>query len=119
MRKPLTLPLILVTLMLVFGFPANAQPTGELSDADMALGYYEPLAQEGSPYAQLAIGEIYFDGNGVPRDLIKAYAWLTVAVMQGADEAGPVRDEAWAGLTAAQQGQAQALSGEYIQAYGP
>ena len=119
MRKTLTLSLILGTLMLAFVLPASAEPAGELSDADMALGYYEPLAQEGSPYAQLAIGEIYFYGNGIPRDLVRAYAWLTVAVMQGVDEAGPVRDEAWAGLTASQRELAQGLAGEYIQAYGP
>ena len=119
MKKLLSFPLFIATLLLVFALPANAEPGRELSEADMALGYYQPLAQDGSPYAQLAIGEIYFYGNGIPRDLVKAYAWLTVAVMQGVDEAAPVRDEAWAGLTAAQREQAQGLAGEYVQAYGP
>ena len=51
---------------------AGAQEPQSISDAEMALGYYQPLAEQGEPYAQLTIGEIYMEGAGVEQDLIQA-----------------------------------------------
>ena len=99
--------------------PAGAEEPRELSAADMALGFYQPLAEEGSPYAQLVIGEMYLDGNGVPRDYVQAYAWFYVSADQGVDEALPLLDKAWRELSTEQQDQAEALAKQYVERFRP
>lgn len=49
-------------------------------------------ARNGNVDAQYAMGLIYADGRGMPIDLVKAYAWLTVAVMQGDRDAITLRN---------------------------
>ncbi|PWG74268.1 hypothetical protein DF186_18775, partial [Enterococcus hirae] len=58
---------------------------------DLVLHRNDPVLAErilkeerkGNVDAQYAMGLIYADGRGMPIDLVKAYAWLTVAVLQG------------------------------------
>ena len=40
-------------------------------------------AMLGNPHALYALGLIYAEGRGVPRNIVDAYAWLTVAVLHG------------------------------------
>lgn len=40
-------------------------------------------AEQGDKYAQNNLGFIYAEGDGVTRDLIKAYGWWSVAAMNG------------------------------------
>lgn len=49
-------------------------------------------AMAGNPHAQFALGLIYAEGRGVPLDLSTAYAWLTLAVLQGDREAECLRN---------------------------
>ena len=46
------------------GEPANAVP------------WYEQAASAGLAEAQILLGRIYVEGIAVPRDLVRAYAWL-------------------------------------------
>ncbi|WP_210398093.1 sel1 repeat family protein [Motiliproteus sediminis] len=88
-----------------------------LSDTDMALGYYLPLAEQGEPYAQLTIGEIYMEGAGVDADLVSAYAWFYVSLFQGVQEAQPIMEHVFEQMDAATQERAKALAEEYVKAY--
>ena len=49
-------------------------------------------AMLGNPHALYALGLIYAEGRGVPRSLIDAYAWLTVAVLHGDADAELLRN---------------------------
>ena len=104
-----------LVLVLWAGLVVQAEET--LSDADMALGYYQPLAEQGEPYAQLTIGEMYMEGAGVEQDLIQAYAWFAVALHQGVDEAEAIINHLLGKLSEDDQHQAKAIAEHYIQHY--
>lgn len=110
----------LLTLLALCGalvMPVHAQTPTELSASDMALGFYQPLAQEGSPYAQLVLGEMYMDGTGVDQDLVQAYAWFHVSAVQGVEEAEPLRDDTWEKLSSEQREEARRLAEDYARVF--
>jgi TPR repeat protein len=88
-----------------------------MSPAEMAENFYLPVAEQGEPYAQLTLGEMYRDGVGVAQDLVQAYAWLSASAAQGVEEAAPLRDETWARLSPEQQRGARELAEQYARAY--
>ena len=53
---------------------------------------------------------MYIDGRGVPRDAVRAYAWLHRATLDGHNNATRARDAVGAALTPAQLAEAEALS---------
>jgi uncharacterized protein len=61
------------------------------NDPQVAIGIHKE-AMTGNPHAQYALGLIYAEGRGVELDLSVAYAWLTLAVMQGDREAECLRN---------------------------
>ena len=52
-----------------------------------AATVWRPLAQQGDARAQRRLGQLYFDGTGVPMNPVQAYFWWTLAARQGDDEA--------------------------------
>ncbi|WP_207061375.1 sel1 repeat family protein [Motiliproteus sp. SC1-56] len=105
-------------LVLALGSPLGfGQTPDSLSETDMALGYYKPLAEQGGAYAQLTIGEIYMEGAGVKQDLVEAYAWFAVASAQGVDEATAIMEHVYTKLDEAEREQARALAEQYIEHY--
>ena len=52
-----------------------------------AIAFYQKQADAGDSYAQLRLGEIYRDGEGVPKDLAKARDYLAKAAAQGNQDA--------------------------------
>ena len=42
-----------------------------------------PFAEDGNPDAQAILGEMYFEGNGLNKDLVKALEWYKKAAIQG------------------------------------
>jgi len=95
----------------------SAAADDAISDTEMALGYYLPLAEQGEPYAQLTIGEIYMEGAGVTADLVSAYAWFYVSLFQGVQEAQPIMEHLMEKLSAEEQVKARALAEEYVKTY--
>ena len=51
-----------------------------------AAKFWLPLARRGHPRAQRLLGQLYFDGTGVPSNPVQAYFWWTLAARQGDDE---------------------------------
>lgn len=74
----------------IMGRPARAVP------------WYEQAARAGSADAQVLLGTIYARGTGVPRDLVRAYAWLRLAVVQKHPNAALLLDDV-AGLMTPEQ----------------
>ncbi len=52
-------------------------------DYKTALREFQPLAEQGDKSAQLGLGMMYQDGEGVPQDYKEAIKWFTLAVEQG------------------------------------
>ena len=71
------------------------------------------------PEAQYILGLMYAKGDGVPEDDAKAYAWLSIAAAQGNESAKESKDIVTERMTRAQIADAQKLSREYWEAYGP
>ncbi len=110
---------IALLLVSILGPTLAGSEEGVLTDLDVATGYYRPLAQEGSPYAQLALGEAYLEGAAVPQNLIEAYAWFSVAAAQGVIEAEAERDRVFARIPDKDQREARALAKSYREAFIP
>jgi TPR repeat protein len=49
-------------------------------------------ALQGDKYAQYALGLIYIEGRAVDADPVESYAWLTAAMLQGDENAFPLRN---------------------------
>ena len=104
-------------LVLLMGWPLSG-----LADFDAGLkayvgGDYEtaaqewrPLAESGHPVAQNNLGAMYYQGHGVPKDEARAYAWATLAVAQGEENALAVIDELQKHLSPAQIDEGRKLS---------
>jgi TPR repeat protein len=80
---------ICVLATLVF---AGAGLAGPLEDADAALmrgdfasalSLLRPLAEQGNADAQISLGNMHFEGNGVPLNTAEAVKWYTLAADHG------------------------------------
>jgi hypothetical protein len=45
----------------------------------IAANWYQKSANQGYPAGQLALGRLYFEGDGLQRDLVEAYKWMYLA----------------------------------------
>ncbi|MFQ5785388.1 MAG: tetratricopeptide repeat protein [Alphaproteobacteria bacterium] len=61
-------------------------------DYDAARRGFEPLAKRGDHRSQYWLGIMYFEGEGVPQDRVRAYMWLSLAAEQGNRGARAGRD---------------------------
>lgn len=52
-------------------------------DLEAAAKEFEIGAKAGNPKAQANLGRLYYTGQGVPRDLARAWQWLTLACDEG------------------------------------
>ncbi len=55
----------------------------ERGDYATALKEFQPLADQGLPAAQAALGQMYLQGLGVPQDYVAAAKWLEPAAKNG------------------------------------
>lgn len=56
-------------------------------DYETALRLLKPLAESGNPEAQINLGNMYFDGNGVPLDYAQSVKWYLLAADRGNTDA--------------------------------
>ncbi len=52
-------------------------------DYATALKEFRPLAEQGLAAAQNNLGAMYINGEGVRRNYVRAYMWLSLAAKQG------------------------------------
>lgn len=83
-----------------------------------ALKYFKVGAYYSDKLSQLSIGLMYMNGEGVPRDLPMAYAWLAVAAERKYPEFEATRDNVKAQLSPEQLAQAKKLRADIQAEYG-
>ncbi len=68
---------------------AFMEQTGRDDDKnlDIAVKYYTYAASRGYAPSQYVLGAMYANGEGLPRNIITAYAWMTLSANQGLDVA--------------------------------
>ena len=59
----------------------------------LAAKWYRRSADQGDKYAMFRLGEMYRDGEGVPRDYASAHMWFNLAAESGYPYASTARDE--------------------------
>jgi len=95
---------------------ADADAAFQRSDFPAAAALYRVAASEGDPDAQMLLAFMYHDGQGVPKDLVRAYMWFAVAetifdpTTQDFMDAGAARDITTKSMTPAQIDQAHAMA---------
>jgi TPR repeat protein len=72
-----------------YTFP-NQEPNRprEFYDNAMAANWYSLAAEQGNALAQAHLGRMYFYGDGVKQDYVKAHMWLKLATTDSATSVG-------------------------------
>lgn len=88
MRKlTMTLAYVVASLLSAANATAGALEDGTTAyvhgDYSSALAVLRPLAERGGAMAQFLIGDMYSNGQGVPKDLGEAAKWFRKAAEQG------------------------------------
>lgn len=81
------------------------------NDYIKAVHWLRKAAEQGDANAQFELGAMYLKGLGVIENEVQAYAWLSLASMQG-DEAHGLRDDLRSQLTSEQLAEARDLARE-------
>ena len=86
MRTLFIIPLVLMSLVSFPSWGADFNKGMDAyNDGDYATAFKEwkPLAEQGDAYAQIALGVMYANGQGVPQDYKEAARWYRLAAEQG------------------------------------
>ena len=78
-----------------------------------AVPWYEQAAKAGLTEAQILLGTMYAQGSDVPRDLVRAYAWLYRAAERNSPNAQLILESVAGLMTADQIEEAKALSATF------
>ena len=70
-------------------------------------------AGQGNGRAQVFLGRMYYLGEGVPRDYVKSYAWLTLAEPQEPESAGYFLKKLRSAMSSAEIDKAKELAQSY------
>ena len=76
-------------------------------------------AMRGNLDAQYGIGLIYAEGRGVEENAVEAYAWLSVAMLQGDPDAEELRNAVVNDMSPAQIKEGALRAGELVAALEP
>jgi len=49
--------------------------------------WYRLAAEQGDQLGQCSLGEMYYEGRGVPQDYVIAHMWVNLAASQGVENA--------------------------------
>ena len=71
-------------------------------DYKEALKWVQLSAEQGYPPSQINLAIMYYEGQGVARDHVRAHMWMSLAALQGQANAANYRDEIAKKLTPAQ-----------------
>ena len=87
-------------------------------DRDTARRHFEAAARHGDKPSQLALALLYLNGDGVPRDPARAYAYADLAAERGYPAYLLHRESIWAGLDEATRERAIAVGRVLYREYG-
>lgn len=86
----------------------------EAGDYDAALRELRLLAEQGNARAQSNLGNMYYNGRGVPQNYVSAYMWWNLAAAQGHENTQANRDIVQRRMTSADITRAQKLAEECL-----
>ncbi len=89
---------------------------GQQADSQ-AVAWARKAAEQGDAAAQFTLGGMYYFGQGVKKNDLKAYLWINLAAAQGDEEAIKIRDEFVKTLTPSQIEEGQRLAREWLAAH--
>lgn len=87
-------------------------------DYACALKYFRYGAYYADKFSQMALGLMYADGNGVPKNPPRAWAWLALSASRGYPDFVATRERIGRTLTPAQRAQAAAELARLQKTYG-
>ena len=85
---------------------------GEAKNIVEAIKWYRKSAEQGYGWAISTLGFRYYQGSGVSKDYVKAYAWMSLAIARGNEESREEFDSLSLTMTAEQIAEAQILAAE-------
>ena len=110
---PTALSLLLVLPGFVLGLLAYGAE--DVAAGNEVLVELRRLAEQGDAQAQSNLGVMYNNGEGVPEDYVRAYAWCNLAAAQGYEPAVKAKASLRERMTAKQIARAQELSSTFSQ----
>ena len=93
---------------------AKRMTVADVSEAERIAQSWTPTRGYARAYKDL--GVMYTNGQGTPKDLVKAYMWLSVSVDAGEQAAATVRDTLAEVLSPEQITEAESLTPEWTSA---
>ena len=87
---------------------------GAVPDMEQALHWYSKAADQGSPYAQKELALIYLDGDGVEKDIGKAYMYYHGSFSSGFKSSMKDRNELVATMSTSELARAKQLARNWI-----
>lgn len=106
-KAPVFILLLILIAALAVGCGKKAVEGG---DPGKELYWHIKAAEKGSVSAQALLGAMYYTGDGVPKDLKKAYAWYHIAAGNGDAASIQFRDAIKTLISAEQLSQAEQMS---------
>lgn len=88
-------------------------------DYKEAGNWFRKASEQRIPQAQYKLGTLYMSGQGLPRDYEFAYSWFRVGAVHGHKKSISALPEARDKLSEEEMKEAEKLSLEFIQKYGP
>ena len=88
---------------------ADGQGAITRNDAE-AMRWYRKASEQGDADAQFRLGAMYVIGRSVPRNLVCAYMWISLAAAQGNSSAAEGADDVEKQMTPADVSRAQGLA---------
>jgi TPR repeat protein len=111
MKKMFAVLLLMFPLVTIADF-ATGLEAYQRGDYATALREWRPLAEAGNVDAQNNLGAMNYEGQGMPKDEVRAYAWAMLAFKSGSADAKVAKEYLQKNLTAAQVAEANKLSSE-------
>ena len=82
------------------------------------MKWYRLAAEQGTAKAQVNLGIMYYNGEGVPQDYVQAHMWFNLAASKGNENGRKNRDIIAKKMTPADVSKAQRLAREWLEKHG-
>ncbi len=99
-------------------FRRNGLDSLDAGRATEAFGFFQRAAQYGDKPSQAVIAEMLWDGRGVARNRMLAYAWIDLAAERGYTSFLALRERYWAAMDEGERAKALIIGNEVFAQYG-
>ncbi len=92
---------------------------GVPQDYKAAAAWFRKASEQSIPQAQFKLGSLYMNGQGLPQDYEFAYSWFRVGAIHGHKKSIDAIAGAREKLSEEEMKEAEKLSRDFIERYGP